>query len=301
MSLAGEATYPDSVPTRSEGESFLRRTGKALLRSPAGKYLTEWVERGVPPLRSLHKRLYRREFGRIVPFARRFYGVFDSFEEAIRAVPGSKPIGFDNPDAARLLAPAGPVWLTDYPVMFWLGKALAESPTVLDIGGYVGISYYSFRKYVEYPKDLVWVIYDVPAVAEVGREIALRENSEGLSFISEISPETEAHTVIACGSFQFVDQAPADMIRQLKTLPRHLIINKTPLTERPEFVTLEDLGPSACPYRIFNRRQFIDSIENLGYQLIDSWQNAEFGCEIPFYPEHCVPKYTGLYFRATNS
>jgi putative methyltransferase (TIGR04325 family) len=66
-----------------------------------------------------------------------------------------------------------------------------------------------------------------------------------------------------------------------------------------QFVTLQALGTSFCPYHIFNRQSFIGSIREIGYELIDSWDNAEVSCHIPLYPEHSVTAYSGLYFRRT--
>jgi putative methyltransferase (TIGR04325 family) len=281
-------------------DGILRQAAKSLLTSPGGKAIIEWTEGWLPPLRLIHKRIYEREFARIVPFARRFCGAYATFEEAIKAAPAAKPIGYDNPDAATLMAPSGPLWLSDYPVLFWLEKALAESPSVLDIGGYVGISYYSYRDYLTYPQNLQWLVYDVPAVAAVGVEIARRENSVGLSFTSELDGRVKAHTVLASGALQFIEQDCANLLSKLAVLPEHLIISKTPLTDLEGFVTLQDLGPAVCPYWIFNRKKFIDSIQSLGYRLIDSWANVEFSCDIPFHPERCVPGYTGLYFRAEH-
>jgi putative methyltransferase (TIGR04325 family) len=263
------------------------------------KAILEWAGERVPLARMLYEREYERRFAQIVPFARRFRGVYTTFSEAIAAAPQGKPVGYDNPKAATFMAPSGPLWLSDYPVLFWLEKALAECPTLLDVGGYVGISYYSFRRHLCYPHDLQWLIYDVPAVTEAGTEIAQREDSRGLAFTAQLDSGIQAHTVLACGSMQFIEQPFDELLLRLASLPRHLIINKTPLTDGLEFVTLQDLGPAVCPYRISNRTKFVESIEKLGYRLVDSWANVEFSCRIPFHSGRSVTSYTGLYFKAT--
>ncbi len=284
--------------TRESGASAVRRLGKTLLDSPATRALLEWTESWLPPLRYLHERLYEREFARVVPWARRFRGVYGTFEEAIRAAPASKPVGYDNPDAASFMQASGALLPSDYPVLFWLGKALEESPLLLDIGGYVGISYYSYRNYLNYPENLQWVVNDVPAVTAAGIEIARRQDSRGLSFTAEIGSALSPRTVLAAGSLQFIEQNLSDLLLRMGALPTNLIVSKTPITDLPDFVTLQDLGPAVCPYRIFNRKQFIQSIESLGYRLVDSWANIDFNCRIPFHPDRTVPNYSGLYFRA---
>lgn len=274
--------------------NVLKQSARLLEKSP----ILQWMELKVPWLRSLHERQYERRFARLTPFARRFQGVYATFEEAATAAPKSKPVGYDNTAAATLMSHSGPLWLSDYPVLFWLERALIEEPSVLDIGGYVGISYYSFRSYLHYPEELNWLIYDVPAVTQAGIEIARRERSRGLSFTSEINSNMQVHTVLALGSVQFSEQSLPELLSRLAKLPSHLILNKLPLSDVPDFVTLQDLGPAVCPYRIFNRATFIRSVEDLGYRLADRWTNAEFGCEIPFHPDRNVPSYTGLYFTA---
>jgi len=279
------------------GASGIRRTGKAVLTSPVTQAVLDWVEGWLPPLRYVHKRLYEREFARVVPWARRFWGVYATFEEAMVAAPASKPIGYDNSAAASFLQPSGALMPSDYPVLFWLERALAESPTLLDIGGYVGISYYSYRSYLRYPENLEWIIHDVPAVAAAGIEIAKQQASRGLSFTTEITAALKPHTVLAAGSLQYIEQNFPELLMRMGALPTNLIVNKTPLTDMPEFVTLQDLGPGVCPYRIQNRANFIQSIESLGYRLVDCWSNLDFSCRIPFYPDRSIPMYSGLYFK----
>lgn len=284
------------TPVRAAG-SAIRRIGKALLTSPSTQATLEWTEGWLPPLRYLHARLYEREFARAVPWARRFCGVYGTFEEAIRAAPASKPVGYDNPAAAGFMEPSGPLLPSDYPVLFWLDKALAESSRLLDIGGYVGISYYTYRNYLRYPDDLDWMIQDVPAVTAAGTELARSRDSAGLSFTTDITPALKPQTVLAAGSLQFIEHDLADLLTRMGDLPTHIIVNKTPLTDLPEFVTLQDLGPAVCAYRILNRTKLVRSIEALGYRLVDSWSNLDFSCRIPFHPDRNIPCYSGMYFK----
>jgi len=279
------------------GAGAIRRIGKLLLASPSTQAALEWTEGWLPPLRYFHTLLYEREFARVVPWARRFCGVYGTFEEAIRAAPASKPVGYDNSAAAGFMEPSGPLLPSDYPVLFWLEKALADSSRLLDIGGYVGISYYTYRNYLKYPDDLEWMIQDVQAVTAAGTEIARNQHSRGLSFTTEITLALRPQTVLAAGSLQFIEHDFADLLTRMGALPTHVIVNKTPLTDLPEFVTLQDLGPAVCAYRIFNRAKLVRSIEVLGYRLVDSWANLDFSCRIPFHPDRTVPSYSGLYFK----
>jgi hypothetical protein len=42
---------------------------------------------------------------------------------------------------------------------------------------------------------------------------------------------------------------------------------------------------------------FINSIENLGYRLVDEWPDSADCCVIPFHAARSIATYTGLYFQ----
>ena len=69
------------------------------------------------------------------------------------------------------------------------------------------------------------------------------------------------------------------------------------MTDRPTFYTTQDIGPSACAYRIGNRGELMSSLEGLGYTLVDSWACPESRCSVLFRPSLKVRNYAGMYFR----
>jgi len=278
----------------------VRRAARALWASHVAQTLLERTEAWIPLVRTLRERVYERQFARVVPWARRFRGVYATFEEAARAAPAAKPVGYNNPGAAGFMEPCRSMSISDYPVLFWLQQALQESSSLLDIGGYVGICYYTYYRYLDHSKDVDWVIQDVPAVVDAGIQIARTRHSPGLSFTTEITSAVKPEIVLAAGSLQVIEKNFTDLLLQMGSRPGHLILTQIPLTHLPDFVTLQDLGPAVCPYKIFNRMEFIKSIEAHGYKLLDSWDNAELDCRIPFHPERSVPSYSGLYFKATR-
>lgn len=93
------------------------------------------------------------------------------------------------------------------------------------------------------------------------------------------------------------------LIRLLACLeqpPNHLLINRLPLYDGKQFVSLQNGGKVFYPQFIFNRKQFIDSLTDIGYKLVDIWEDRVDSCIIPFYPEYSVPVYYGLYFTLLN-
>lgn len=259
----------------------------------------ERIESKLPLLTRLHGVVYERRFARSSQWARIFRGVYGSFEEAIQAAPKSLPVGFDNRTAATfLIQDDWKVLPSDYPVMFWLSRVLPESKLLFDFGGYVGISYYSYEKYLRYSEELDWKVSDVPEVTRAGVELAARKGRGNLSFTNDFEDCDGADILLACGSLQYVETPLPWLLANVARKPKHIILNKMPLHESPTFVTLQNIGPAVCPYYIFNRGGFIQSVCNSGYELVDAWENAEFGARIPFHPERSVERFSGLYFRA---
>src|ERR1041384_8477472 len=70
------------------------------------------------PVRARLEARYERHFV-TADKAHLFRGVYDSFEAAARAAPGSKPVGYDHPGpGARSRNNLETVFLSDYPVLF---------------------------------------------------------------------------------------------------------------------------------------------------------------------------------------
>ncbi len=253
--------------------------------------------RRVPILGGALADAYRRYFDRARgDGVRLFRGVFPSFDAATLNIRTGRAMGYDSPIAARrMLSEWLAVHPSDYPVMFWLAKLMPDSKAVFDWGGSVGLKYFAFRPYLHYASDLVWLVGEVPAVVELGRDIARTESAAALRFTADFAGLADADILLAAGVMQFIDD-PFAVLRAQPHLPRHLIISKTPLYDKPSAVTLHNMGTSFCPYHLFNRTEFVCAIESLGYRLVDEWRSPGVGCRIPFHPEHSIDAYSGFYF-----
>ena len=128
---------------------------------------------------------YRRLLTRFLPSWVKCRGVYASFEDARAHAPKSVPLGYDHDEIA--LGYKGQKFLcSDYPAAFWLREALQDLPSVLDLGGSVGISFYAWEHYFPYPENLHWVVCEVPSVVHAGEKIALEENEDRLHFTAQI-------------------------------------------------------------------------------------------------------------------
>jgi putative methyltransferase (TIGR04325 family) len=229
-----------------------------------------------------------------------FRGVFNTFEEAIASTPPTKPIGYDNP---RLAADYKATFSSDlrpydYPVLFWLGKLIADGTRIFDFGGNVGTHYLAYREYLDFPAGLRWIVCDLPAIVQAGRRLAeeLAVDSASLSFTETFGAADGADVLLASGSVQSLE-APtlADALSRLSRKPAHLLLNRLPLYSGGQFVTLQNGGSVFYPQLVFNERDFVGSLRGLGYELVDKWQDPTDSCFIPFHPDRSLPYYHGLY------
>lgn len=251
----------------------------------------------IPLFRWTLNRVYRRRFNNATGRQRLFRGIYPDFVTASQDIPRHRLRGYDNEASAALLAHHRlRIFPFDYPVMFWLQKLLPECQMLFDFGGNVGISYFGYRRYLQYAPALTWLIYDVDAVVAAGEQIARAECAANLKFTTSLAELSRADLLLAAGSLQFIEE-PLATLRSVPRLPRHVLLNKLPVGALPAATTLHNMGSALCPYRLFNRKQFVEGVLGLGYELVDEWANPDLGLQIPFFPERSLRAYTGFYFR----
>lgn len=248
------------------------------------------------PLRAVLERLYERRFAREGTGC--FRGVFSSFAQANLSAPRTKPWGFDNRNyAVEFEDRRTRVFSFDYPMLFWLRQLLRSTCVIFDYGGHVGTHFYAYRKYLTYPPGLRWMVCDLPAITQAGRVLARHEGVRGLEFTNRFADAEGSDVLIAAGSLQYVEdpRLPA-LLGKLQRLPSHLLLNKLPLYDGPEFVTLQNGGPAFHPQYVFNRQEFIERLESIGYRVEDEWRVETHSGYIPFHPDRSFPYHSGLYF-----
>lgn len=225
----------------------------------------------------------------------RFQGAFDSREEAIAAAPSNLPVGYDNNVVAEIsykkmchLMP----W--DYPVIYWLQRLLPQAEQLLDAGGHMGTKYRAFNKYLDLNK-CKWTIYDVPAIVQAGRKLAVKEGLTTLEFVESLTGLKCPDIFLASGLLQYLDIPFSELIKQLPSLPQHLIINKVAMRHEQSVFTLENFGAARVPYQIRNRDIFLNEIKMLGYSIKDEWQIPSLSNSITTHPEYGQFNSAGFY------
>jgi putative methyltransferase (TIGR04325 family) len=227
-------------------------------------------------------------------------GVYRSYAEAAAAAPRTLPLGYDHDAPAAMYRDRiDRVFPSDYPLIHWLGVAFAAgAEKVFDLGGHVGVSYYSYQKYLAFPPKLAWRVSDVPAVMRSGEELArTRDARRALSFVPAFDAASEADVIFTSGCLQYLEKTFGQLLATLPRRPEWLLVNLLPLHESEAFWTVQSIGTAFCPYRIQCRKDFIAELEALGYEVLDQWSNPEKRCRIAFDPAHSIEGYWGAALR----
>ena len=145
-----------------------------------------------------------------------------------------------------------------------------------------------------------WLTMDLPAVVEVGRRIAEQRNASRLGFTTDFSDAENRDLIIASGSLHYFPDPLPTMIGRLRRPPHHVLVNRTPMTDRPDFATTQDAGSYRVACMVYNRAGFIKMFEDIGYRLVGQWEAPELSIDIPFYPKYSVKAYTGMLFSKND-
>jgi putative methyltransferase (TIGR04325 family) len=234
-----------------------------------------------PPVRARLEARYEQMFA-TADKAHLFRGVYASFDEAARAAPGSKPLGYDNPGPASMYRSLlETVRLSDYPVLFWLARVIGpETRRLFDLGGHVGVRFYGFRTRLSLPAHFSWQVMDVPAVVEAGRALASEKAATSLTFTDRREDLAGADILFATGSLQYLEKPLHEILAPILERPAHVLINQLPMHDGAAFYTLQSIGKAFCPYRIEDRRSLVSGMAALGYEKLDHWRAPDKHCPI---------------------
>ncbi|MEO6803914.1 MAG: methyltransferase, TIGR04325 family [Granulicella sp.] len=274
----------------------MRQFIKSIAYSSKTIRVLERLEEDLPYLRQWHRMQYQRHFEKALKWERIFSGVYPDFRTAQSHIPKNLLVGYDNPETATFLGRKCQLLPSEYPVLFWLSRLFQDNHSIFDFGGYIGILYNTYRQFNIYPQNLQWTVYDVPAVIAAGQQILDNDPDPSLKFTCDVADAASASILLAAGSLQYSEPSIAEILSGLRQMPEHLLINKLPTTKLPSFFTLQNMGPAVSPYKVVRRIEFVQSLETLGYRLIDGWKNPDLSCYIPFHPDHAVEEFDGFYF-----
>lgn len=252
----------------------------------------------MPVILPLRKAIYDRQFASH-KVAHYFRGVFDTFDDAKKFAPKTKPLGYNNDEAAKMYKERlGRLHSTDYPVLFWMEKVRSDVRRIFDFGGHIGIHYYAFPRFLDVSNISEWTVCEVEKVCEEGRLYASENpRSTKLNFVTDISKCEGYDLLLAKGSLQYLEWELHDKLVELKQRPRYLIINMTPLHPKLKTITLNSIGTAFCPYHIRKEDDFFNGLKKVGYDVLDIWNNEEKKCNIAFESERSLSYYKGAILK----
>lgn len=225
-----------------------------------------------------------------------FLGAFDTYEAAAVQAARYGVRGYDNEASAELyLANLRPD-AHDYPAMFWFSKFFAAGLLrVADVGGNVGVKFHAYRNAVPLPHDVDWTVVDVPAVVAKGRAIAAGQSGvDGLHFTDDPVIRSPIDILFASGSLQYLPNTLGGYLRAWPSLPRRILINRSPIHPDTAYFTVNSIGTAFCPYRVQTQAGLLSELSALGYTVRDTWANLGKALDLPMRPELSLDHYRGF-------
>ena len=188
---------------------------------------------------------------------------------------------------------------SDYAILFHLNKIVnrGTETKVFDLGGCVGNLYYSYLGYLDHPERLNWVVNDLPEILKHGERIARERPAARIQFSSSLDLMEDCEVLLVSGALHYFRESLREMLERLSARPKHILINRTPLTDSPRCATVQDANGFLMPCWLWNRRDLIEGLRTLGYEVVDEWDVPELSLKIPFCPDRSVSAYSGLYLH----
>jgi putative methyltransferase (TIGR04325 family) len=227
----------------------------------------------------------------------RYRGVYSTHAAAAAAMPAGELHGFDHASVAEFFIDTHFVFNpSDYPNLFWLLSILKPGQTLFDFGGGVGQCYYLYQRHLRLLEQMRWMVCDLEAFIEPGRQFAKENKANGIEFTTDFQDAKGAAVLLSNGTLQYIETDLSQMLAGLEELPHHILINRVPLYDGEAYYTVQRSRHSYVVYKVMNLAAFIRGMEELGYEKVDQWYLSRF-LRIPFHPQSFVANYWGFYFR----
>lgn len=219
---------------------------------------------------------------------------FRTLDEAEKAVMPYSKGGHENPVRLELSRIAKP---SDYAAFYYLRDRMPGIKTIFDMGGSVGNLYYCYKDYLTLGADTIWTVHDLPEYVRLGREMASDRSETNLQFTHDLQDAEGVDLLIVSGSLHYFDEPLSEFVEKIKKRPKYILINRTPLTDGPEFAVVQDAGYIRVACKLYNRSKLIADFKRLGYGVVGEWQATELRLIVVDRPSSSVGAYTGLWLE----
>jgi putative methyltransferase (TIGR04325 family) len=249
--------------------------------------------------------LFARSLGPVRWLLERLLGYrrsFSSFDEAKSCSSKFISAGHEHEDDIRMhLSSSRTARESDFPVFFYLSQSAEPLCSVFDFGGNIGNLLYCYQNYLKLPRDMSWKIFDLPELRQAGQKIAAERGESRLRYVNGLDELDPADLLLASGSLHYFESSLPELLAQANRLPRRVIVNRTPCSQREDLITIQDNGSFLVPCKLHNKQKFLDGMAALGYKLRGSWPVAERALYVPLHPDCSSSTYFGFYFELEKS
>ena len=231
----------------------------------------------LPGVDLLARPVYRRMFEKPA-YGNRYYGAYSTHEEARAAVPATLPSTYDVEPAAQMYRrELQKIRLYDYAALHWLSRLFADGcHRVFDLGGHIGLAYYAYQRYIDFPAQLRWTVHDVATVTAAGRAWAeANDPSRRIAFSDTPDDASGTDILFTSGALQYLDYSLPELLARLAEPPPHVLVNLMPMHPERDYFTLQNLTIAICPYRVASLPGFACEMDPLGYRVVDRWEIAD--------------------------
>lgn len=161
-------------------------------------------------------------------------------------------VAFDRPEYA-------------WPVLaglLWIAHRSGGRLDVVDIGGALGSLYFQHRRFLAPLRHVRWNVVEQPRFAEQGDRLFASPQLGFYSSLEACLATQPAETVLLSGVLQYIER-PWDLLDRVAAAGfRYVLVDRTPLIEGPDRITVQRVHPSIYPASypcwFFHRRKFED-------------------------------------------
>src|SRR5258708_25650950 len=167
-----------------------------------------------------------------------FRSTFSSLDDAKACAARYIPASHEFPIQSTLHAKFAEVTReSDYPVLFFLAPIASELRSVFDLGGSVGNLFFQLDRYLKFSEELVWTIHDLPVKKKTMLEFAKKKGEKRITFADRFSSASGVDLFIVVGALHYFEPSLADLLCELESLPKHVIVNRSPFSNEKEIIT----------------------------------------------------------------
>jgi len=120
-----------------------------------------------------------------------------------------------------------------------------------------------------------------------------------LSFASSIAEAAGSDLLLASGSTHYFDTPLWNLIAPLAARPTYVVVNRSPMTDRATFATVQDGKAYRVACTVWNRAEFTHGFSGIGYRRVAEWEVPELSLRVPFRPDATLG-YTGMLFERAD-